>query len=257
MDKGELNRVKGEIEALLPTLGKHRIEELQRTIAKHYVRRFKGKRKIPKYGALNKGFTDLKLTAFFHAIDNPKHRLLFSYMAYLGLRVGEVCFVNIKDMDFKTRELKVRSEKTHKLDLLVIPLSLWQQTQQFINANRLAIDESDGYFFYQEKGKSKRQEHYIEPNYVRKVFRQYIISCGLDEVYDVSDESMEGRGTRRLHILTTHSLRHYAISKFARATNGNLILTSRFARHLEPSTTTTYIHTDKEELYRAIDGAFS
>ncbi len=76
---------------------------------------------------------------------------------------------------------------------------------------------------------------------------------GLDEVYDTREESEFKRVVRKLHILTTHSLRYYAITRFARKTNGNLVLTSRFARHSSSNTTMTYIHSDKKELYAAID----
>ncbi len=176
------------------------------------------------------------------AIGNEKHRLFFEFMAYLGLRIGECCMVNIADLDFQTREIRIRSEKTHKLDLLVIPLPLWDRAQAYIWANRLAIDTSGGYLFYGEQGKSSREERFIEPNYMRKVFREAVVRAGIDEVYDVSEESQEGRGVRRLHILTTHSLRHFAITRFSRATNGNLILTSRFARHGRPQRN-DYIHT--------------
>ena len=37
------------------------------------------------------------------------------------------------------------------------------------------------------------------------------------------------RSVRQPHRLTTHSLRHYTITSFAKHTNGNLVLTSRFA----------------------------
>ena len=76
-------------------------------------------------------------------------------------------------------------------------------------------------------------------------------------MYDTSDESSQGRSVRQLHRLTTHSLRHYAITAFAKQINGNLVLTSRFARHSDPSTTMTYISTRKEELYSEIDNTFS
>ncbi len=56
-----------------------------------------------------------------------------------------------------------------------------------------------------------------------------------------------------MHLLTTHSLRHYAITRFARQTNGNVVLASKFARHSDPNTTIRYIHTDKKELFAAID----
>jgi hypothetical protein len=78
----------------------------------------------------------------------------------------------------------------------------------------------------------------------------------LDEVYDTLDETSPTRSVRHLHRLTTHSLRHYAITSFAKQTNGNLVLTSRFARCSDPSTTMVYISTKKEELYKEIDNAF-
>ena len=253
--KEELESVKLEVNGILPKLGKHKIEELQRVISKHYIKRFRGKRKTPKYGSLNRGFTDEQLQAFFYAVDKEKYRLLFSYMAYLGLRIGEVVKVNIRDIDFQTRELRVKSEKTNRLDLLIIPLGLFQQTQAFMDGNRLVIDSSQGYLFFKDVDRKQREELWLEPNYVRKIFRDYLIDAGLDEVYDISEES-DGRSVRKLHTLTTHSFRHYAITKFAKASNGNLILTSRFARHSEPSTTTTYIHTERKELYEQIEKAF-
>ena len=80
-------------------------------------------------------------------------------------------------------------------------------------------------------------------------------SSGLDSIYDYSEE--DGKRNRALHRLTTHSLRHYAITHFAKATNGNIVQTCRFARHAKPETTMRYISRDNEELYKSIDFAFS
>lgn len=88
---------------------------------------------------------------------------------------------------------------------------------------------------------------YLDVNYVRNRFRYYVKLADVDQVYDISDES--ARSTpRRLHRLTTHRLRHYAITSFSKQTNGNVVLTSRFARHASPETTMIYISTKKEEL---------
>jgi len=92
---------------------------------------------------------------------------------------------------------------------------------------------------------------------VRKVFRETIQKANLESVYGYSDETMRKERPRALHRLTTHSLRHYAITKFAKSTNGNLVLASRFARHTNPSVTMRYISRDKEQLYKEIDAAFS
>ena len=153
-----INRVKGELQLLLPTLGKHRIEEVRRVIDRHYEKRFRGKRHTPKYGNLNKGFTDNQLEAFFQAIHNEKYRLLFSYQAYMGLRVGEVVKVNLKDINTQTRELTVFTEKAQTIDTLIIPLKLFEQTQTFINCFSFDIKQAQGYIFFRDPNKSNREE---------------------------------------------------------------------------------------------------
>ena len=182
---------------------------------------------------------------------------MFSYQANLGLRVGEVVKLNLKAINMQTRELTVFTEKAKTIDTLIIPLRLFEETQTYINCFSLDIKQAQGYIFFRDPSKSSRQEPYLEPNYVRKVFRHYVQEARLDEdAYGLSDED-RGRTQRQLHRLTTHSLRHYAITRFAKQVNGNLVLTSRFARHSEPSITMTYIAKDKEQLYAEIDKAFS
>ena len=58
-------------------------------------------------------------------------------------------------------------------------------------------------------------------------------------------------------MLTTHSLRHFGITTFNRAVHGDIILTQKYARHKEIGSTQVYIYTSKDELYSAIDTAFS
>lgn len=251
----ELEREKEILAELMPRLGKHKIRELRKVIDKHMKQRFQLKNKIPKYGSLNKGFTELQLQAFLRVVDKPKYNLLFSYMAYLGLRIGEAVKVNTKDIDFQNREIRIRSEKTHVLDLLIIPLHLFQQTEEFVSQHKSQIENAQGYLFFRDFERGHRAEPYVEQNYVRKLFREYANESGLEEVYDVTEEQ-NGRVKRKLHLLTTHSLRHYAITHFYNQTK-NWLMTSKFARHLAPSTTTTYIYQDREELYAQIDKVFS
>jgi integrase len=249
----EPQKLKEEIEAQLPKLAKHQIEELTKVIRQYYVKTYKH-RSTPKYGRLNKGFDDYQIQAFFKVIDRPKYRLLFCLMANLGFRIGEVIRINISQIDFKTRELKLRSEKSGRLDSLIVPVQLFKELVLFVRENQEDIERAEGYIFFRDSSShSHRKEPYLEQNYVRKVFREYVQLAELDQVYDVSDETDPNRARRNLHLLSTHSLRHYAITRFARATNGNILLASKFARHSEPSTTMRYIHTDKRELYEAID----
>ncbi len=234
----------------------HQLQQLQSVLHKTQTKRFAGKRKTPKYGSLSKAFSEIQLQRFLHVADSDRFRLLFGYQAQLGLRIGEAVRVNINSIDLETRELTLKTEKAQVMDSLLIPMPLFKDTIAFISKHKTAIEEAQGYLFYADKLRTKRPEPYLEQNYVRHIFREYVRMAGLDEVYDTSDESSQGRSVRQLHRLTTHSLRHYAITAFSKQTNGNLVLTSRFARHSDPNTTMTYISTRKEELYKEIDNAF-
>ncbi len=124
------------------------------------------------------------MQTFFRVIDNPKLRLLFSYQAQLGLRVGEAVKLNIKDIDFQTRELTIKSEKSNTLDILIIPIPLFRQTLEYIKPNNKQIESSVGYLFFKEEGYySERNEQYLSKNYVRNRFRFYVQRAGLDKVY--------------------------------------------------------------------------
>lgn len=240
------------LKEVLPRMPKWREEEIIATLRRHYISRYK-KLKNPKYGKINKGFTEAELAAFLRVIDKPKMRLLFRYQAELGLRIGEVVCLNIGKINFETRELTLRTEKTRVLDTLLIPLPLMKETVEFIKANAADVERSGGYLFFKDKGAySHRKEGYVGSGYVRIRFMEYLTKAKLDEIYDISEE-VDGRSPRRLHRLTTHSLRHFAITRFAKQAQGNLVLTSKFARHLEPTTTTRYINIDKKEVYEIVD----
>ncbi len=248
--------LKAELEQQLPYLPKHYLVDIRKMVISQFKKRFDRSR-IPKYGSLNKGFTERELQLFFKHVTNPKFHLLFSYQANLGLRLGEVIKVNVRDIKFESRELVVKTEKAMTLDTLLIPAPLFKETLDFIKANTGAIEKADGYLFFKEEGKSHKTCQYVDEGYVRNQFREYIQKAKLDEVYDQSDESRPERVPRTLHRLTTHSLRHYAITHFAEQNNGNVLLTSKFARHIKTETTMTYIHLNKKALYAGIDGAFS
>ncbi len=221
-----------------------------------YKRRFKAP-KEPKYGSINKAFTETELQLFLRTVRSEKFRLLFKYQAYLGLRVGEVCQLHLGNIDFDKRELTIRSEKSRKMDSLLIPAELFKETVEYIAKNEAHIRASNGHVFYKDNDNNHNKLPHVDVNYVRKVFRDTIQAAGLDAVYGHSEETYANHSERRLFRLSTHSLRHYAITRFAKSTNGNIVLASRFARHSRPDITMTYIAKDNEQLYREIDSAFS
>ena len=251
----ELERIRGELRELLPLPSKWRVEELRSQITQFHETKWK-RRRNPKYGSINKGFTNSELKAFLGAIKEPRFRLLFSYQAFMGLRIGEACRVNMTDFDFKIRELRIHTEKAHTLDTLKVPQFLYEQTLEYIRNNQKDIEDAQGYLFYKDRKMTRNAEPCIDLNYARNVFRRYMSMVGLNEVYGSTDETDPTRKKRTLKRLTTHSLRHYAITTFNRAVHGDIILTKAFARHKDVGSSQVYIHTNKEELYGAIEKAF-
>lgn len=154
----------------------------------------------------------------------------------------------MRDINLKTKELKIDNQKGSRFDVLPIPLQLFEQTVQYISDYEDAITKSDGCLFWAERYLVSNKHPYISKDYVRNVFRRTIEKLKMNETYGLS----EGDHPHRLHRLTTHSLRHYAVTNFSKKNNGNVVLTSKFARHSRIETPTTYVHTGKEELSQSI-----
>ena len=245
-----------QLDRFCSSASKHQIEEMRARINGIHAKRFR-RRKEPRYGTLNKGFTELELKHFLNNVPNEKFRLLFKYQAFLGLRVGEVCKLHLGNIDFDKRELTLQSEKSRKLDSLIIPIDLFKETIEYITKHAAEIKVAEGHVFFKENDNNHNNVLYVDLGYVRKVFRETLRKANLNQIYAYSDETMATHNQRPLYRLTTHSLRHYAITHFSKSTNGNVVLTSRFARHAGPTTTMRYIAKDNEELYKNIDFAFS
>ncbi len=245
-----------QLELFCNSTSKNKLEEVRRIVTRAHEHRFR-RRREPKYGSINKGFTEQELQIFLRTLRSEKFRLLFKYQAFLGLRVGEACKLHISNIDFNKRELTIKSEKSQKTDALIIPMDLFKETIEYIAKNEANIKASNGYIFFKENDRSNTGNLHLAVDYVRNVFRETIKEAGLDQAYALSEETVASRRSRALHRLTTHSLRHYAITHFAKSTNGNVVLASRFARHSDPSTTMRYIAKDNDELYKNIDFAFS
>ena len=180
----------------LPTLAKHNVEDLRTVIHQSYVKRFKRSR-TPKYGNLNKGFTEYELQRFFKAIDSDKFRILFSYQAQLGLRIGEAVKLNVKNINFQTRELTLKTEKARIIDTLLFPFNY--SNRPWISSKMKPIKASNGYVFFKDC-RSASKLPYLKNDYVRNRFRFYVELADIDQVYDISDESYQSHVPRRLQV---------------------------------------------------------
>ncbi|EQD51321.1 integrase family protein, partial [mine drainage metagenome] len=124
----------------------HELKALKGVVNKVFARKYRGNA-APKYGSINKGFTELELQHFLRSVKNEKFGLLFRYQAYLGLRIGEVTRLHISNIDFDKRELTLKSEKSGKMDSLLIPIELFRETIAFITSNTEQIKLAGGFIF--------------------------------------------------------------------------------------------------------------
>jgi integrase len=235
--------IKKQMEFLARYISKDRLVEAISIFSESRKSRFL-RRRTPKYGSMQKGFRDEELQRFFNVVDDQRLHLLFSFQAILGLRIGEAVRIHIKDINLKTKELRIETEKAKTLDFLLIPEKLFDATIKYIQGFEKEIVRAGGYLFFVDN-------KHISISYARQFFNRYIKKAGMYEVYGYSNDAKPRTLTR----LTTHSLRHYAITNHAKKNNGNVVLANKFARHLRLQTTMTYVYTSKEELYKSIERA--
>ena len=235
--------IKKELDFLAHYASKDKLAEAITIFSEGRKSRFL-RRRTPKYGSMNKGFTAEELQKFFSIVSDARMHLLFSYQAVLGLRIGEAVRVHIKDINLKTRELRIETEKAKTLDFLLIPERLFDATLSYIKNFEAEITNAGGYLFF-------AQNRHLSISYARQEFNKYIKKAKLYETYGFSNDAKPRTLTR----LTTHSLRHYAITNHSKKNNGNVVLVNKFARHRRLQTTMVYIYTNKEELYASIERA--
>jgi integrase len=92
----------------------------------------------------------------------------------------------------------------------------------------------------------------MNPNWLRRKFRDTCELAGLNEWYAQAEDDPNPishcyHNRRKLYRLSTHSLRHYFITKVYKSSN-NMKHTQKLARHIDIKSTQTYIYTSAEEL---------
>ena len=73
--------------------------------------------------------------------------------------------LNLSNICFDTRELKLKSEKSGRLDSLLIPIPLFKQTVEYIRAHKEQIEKAEGYLFFSTAPESHRAYLWVEQNY--------------------------------------------------------------------------------------------
>ncbi|MCX6803720.1 MAG: site-specific integrase [Candidatus Diapherotrites archaeon] len=232
----------------LKALSWHQLQELNSEIVNIMQTKYR-KRRTTKYGNMNKGFTEEEATKFFKmfADREKKEFLAFKMQALLGLRIGEAVEVKVSDISFDNKSILIHSEKTAKADELYLHDEIYKLLQDFIKEHKQQIDEHAGYVLFSENPTMKRL--HLAPGYLRKKFREVCNRCNFVDFYDFADDydnplANQYKKGRKLYRLTTHSLRHYFVTRVYNSTK-DPVTTSKLARHVDLATTQTYIHSSR------------
>jgi len=239
---------------VLEDLSQDRLKKLITAVSETRKKKY-GRNNTKKYGNLNKGFTDEELNKFFKFCFHPKTYACFYLMANLGLRVGEVVNLKLSDLDFYKKTIRIETEKAKTIDYLHLHEQVRILLTRWVRKFQKEIEEHDGFLFFSE---IEGRQH-ISKNWLPKIFREVAKIAKLDDIYGIADDlnnyKREGKPDRKLYRLTTHSLRHYFITKVY-ANCKDPLKTQKLARHCEFKSTETYIHLNQDDLDKTIQKVF-
>ena len=239
----------------LEDLPQDKIKELIKRLSQ--IRKKKYERcKDKRYGNLNKGFTEGELQQFFKCCKNARAYLSFKIMALLGLRITECVSIKILDLDFQKNKIRIDTEKAGTIDYLYLHNEVRKLLFEWCEKFQEEILAHDGYVLFPDPKGSSGNNH-ISANWLRKEFRSICLLANLNESYGMANNYIGNGKTkdRRLFRLTTHSLRHYYISKVYKSCS-DPIKTQRLARHQSFKSTQTYIYMPQEAVDKTLKDVF-
>ncbi len=235
-------------------LRKWQLESVSKQLRRAYKKKFR-RRKETKYGNINRGFTDEELRRFFESCTNKKARFAFFLMSRLGLRLGEAVVIKLDDLDFTNEKIRISTEKAQTGDFLYLHQEVRQVIDLWIVEHRDEILQANNYLLFSQDCTTN-----VSPHWLRREFRDTCRLANLNQWYSEADDQKSGgykkySKPRKLYRLTTHSLRHYYITRIYK-TCKNPIHTQKLARHREFSSTQVYIHSTEQEIDNTLKKAF-
>jgi site-specific recombinase XerD len=153
------------------------------------------------------------------SIEDDRDRLIIRTIYATGVRVSELCAMNIEDIDFEDETIRVRG-KGGKIRIVFVDPETLLEISKFIG-NRI-----EGPLFLGQQG------HHISPRSVQHIFKKY---------------APQG--------ITPHKIRHSYASELYRRSK-NLRVVQENLGHTSIKTTEIYLHTDLEERKRVYQEFF-
>jgi Site-specific recombinase XerD len=153
------------------------------------------------------------------SIEDERDRLIVRAIYATGVRVSELCNINIEDIDFEDETIRVRG-KGGKIRIVFVDPDTLSEMDSFI------LNRIEGPLFLGQQG------HHISPRAVQHIFKKY---------------APDG--------ITPHKIRHSYASELYRRSK-NLRVVQENLGHTSIKTTEIYLHTDLDERKRVYQEFF-
>lgn len=229
------------------------IKKCRKVRAKKYQRR-----KNTKYGQLCKAMPLEAIDKFFSAFkpEEYRYKIIFLIQAFLGLRIGEAIKINLKDLNFQEKWIKIHSEKQGHgaIDFMKLHEKLQYLLLDYITIYEKEIQQNQGFLFWGRKKK------HLSPQHLRTVFREICNRAHLTQIYgtreSINNKTLKPQNKGNLYLYTTHSLRH-SFCQYLRMQKVPIEIAKALMRHKRISSTEIYFKTTQEEANQTLETLFT
>ncbi|MBR5165790.1 MAG: tyrosine recombinase XerC [Ruminococcus sp.] len=185
------------------------------------------KQALPKFLSLNES---LRLLASADSTDSKRDYCILTLFLNCGMRLSELVGIDIRDIDFTEKRLKVlgKGNKERMVYLNSACLDALNSYLEDRTANKKAAAEPALFISNQNKRISKRR--------VQQIVENSLCEAGLD-----------GKG------ITTHKLRHTAATLMYQYGDADVLTLKELLGHASVSTTEIYTHLSDDNVRSAVE----
>jgi len=168
---------------------------------------------------------------YLEARQSPSFKLLIKFMAVLALRVSDATTLKADSLQDNCTHIIYQDYKTKIFHDKQLPRFLTREAQAYFSQYKHRF--RNGFLFFPEKSPN---EH-IKASTVRAFFVDMRRKFGWNQPYYIQ------KNGKNLYRISPHTLKHYCLHKFYKASGNDLAATKTFSGHLEMKHTIRYIET--------------
>jgi integrase/recombinase XerD len=179
-------------------------------------------------GSLPKYLTEDEAHRLLEAASgNARDYAILVVLGYSGLRVSELCHLDIEDLDLTNTTVRVRSGKGDKDRVVIVEDKTVEAIRRYLQVRVPPKKHSQRVFISEEKTP-------ISPRTVERIVRKYALDAGINKK------------------VTPHVLRHTLATTLLRR-GADIRFIQKILGHSSISTTQVYTHVDEDMLRKAYE----